>query len=181
MFNLNLPRSAWPKFVNIYRLLLHYLYICIKSLLHYLFLILYFCTLLSSIYIYIYGYALSVTSTFASWYVISIYLIYDLNFHFKQYIPCFARTGVEGNLGLYFADGSQDVILKTQHGFTMTVSVKLDKDGHSYFNADLWRKMSKCYELKAGNKILVRATQPGLINMDVYFPNIISRSRSDQG
>ena len=50
MFNLNLPRSAWPKFVNIYRLLLHYLYICIKSLLHYLFLILYFCTLLSSIY-----------------------------------------------------------------------------------------------------------------------------------
>ena len=60
----------------------------------------------------------------------------------------------------------------------MTVSVKLDKDGHSYFNADLWRKMSKCYELKAGNKILVRAPQPGLINMDVYFPNVISRSKS---
>lgn len=62
----------------------------------------------------------------------------------------------------------------------MTVSVKLDKDGHSYFNADLWRKMSKCYELKAGNKILVRAPQPGLINMDVYFPNVISRSKSDE-
>ena len=146
MFNLNLPRSAWPKFVNIYRLLLHYLYICIKSLLHYLFLILYFCTLLASIY----GYVLSVTPIFASCLVISIYLIYDLNFHFKQYIPCFARTGVEGNLGLYFADDSQDVILTTQHGFTMTVSVKHDKDVHSYFNGDLWRKMSKCYELKAG-------------------------------
>ena len=82
MFNLTLPRSAWPKFVNIYRVLLHldkrygatcsldveadfvppilgkftmycsfsYSHICIKSLLNYLFLILYFCTLLSSIY-----------------------------------------------------------------------------------------------------------------------------------
>ena len=102
MFNLNLPRSAWPKFVNIYRLFLHYLYIGIKSLLHYLFLILYFCTLLASIY----GYVLSVTPIFASCSVISIYLIYDLNFHFKQYIPCFARTGVEGNPGLYFVDNS---------------------------------------------------------------------------
>ena len=175
MFNLNLPRSAWPKFVNIYRLLLHYLYICIKSLLHYLFLVLYFCTLLSSIYWSI----LSVTPIFAFCFV--IYLIYDLNFHFKQYIPCFARTWVEGNLGLYFADDSQDVILTTQHGFTMTVSLKLDKDGHSYFNADLWRKMSKCYELKVGNEILVRALQPGLINMDVYFPNVTSRSKSDRG
>ena len=128
--------AAWPKFVNIYHLLLHYLYICIKSLLHYLFLILYFCTLLSSIYLSV----LSVTPIFASCSVISIYLIYDLNFHFKQYIPCFARTGVEGNLGLYFADDSEDVILTMQHGFTMAVSVKLDKYGHSYFNADLWRK-----------------------------------------
>ena len=125
-------------------------------MLHYLFLILYFCTLLASIY----GYVLSVTPIFASCSVISIYLIYDLNFHFKQYNPCFARTRVEGNLGLYFANDSQDVILTTQHGFTMTVSEKVDKDGHSYFNADLWRKMSKCYELKAGNKIIVRAPQP---------------------
>ena len=120
----------------------------------------------------IYGYVLAVTLIFASCSVISIYLIYDLNFHFKQYIPCFARTGVEGNLGLYFADDSQDVILTTQHGFIMTVSVILNKDGHSYFNANVWRKMSKCYELKAGNKILVRAPQPGLINMDVYFPKV---------
>ena len=129
----------------------------------------------------IYGYVLSVTPIFASCSVISIYLIYDLNFHFKQYIPCFARTGVEGNLGLYFVDDSMDVILTTQHGFTMTVSVKLDKDGHSYFDADLCRKMSKCYELKAVNKIQVRAPQPSLINMDVYFPNVISRSKSDRG
>lgn len=163
--------------MNIYRLLLHYLYICIKSLLHYLFLILYICTLLASIYRYV----LSVTPIFASCSVISIYLIYDLNFHFKQHIPCFARTGVEGNLGFYFPDDSQDVILTTQHGFTMTVSVTLDNDGHSYFNADLWRKMSKCYELKANKKILVRAPQPDLINMDVYFPNVISRSKSDRG
>ena len=39
----------------------------------------------------------------------------------------------------------------------MMVSVKLDKDGHSYFNVEFWRKMSKCYELKADNKILVHA------------------------
>ena len=153
MFNLNLPRSAWPKFVNIYRLLLHYPYICIKSLLHYLFLILYFCTLLASIY----GYVLSVTPIFASYSVILIYLLYDLNFHFKQYIPCFARIGVEGNIGLYFVDDSMDVILTMQHGFTMMVSIKLDKDGHSYFDVYLCRKMSKCYEMKAGNKILVHA------------------------
>ena len=63
----------------------------------------------------------------------------------------------------------------------MTVSVKHDKDGHSYFDAALWRKMSKSYELKAGNKILVHAPQLGLINMDVYFPNIINRSKSDRG
>ena len=149
---------------------LSYSHICIKSLLHYLFLIIYFCALLSSIY----SYVLPVTPIFASCSVISIYLIYDLNFHFKQYIPCYARTGVEGNLRLYFVDVSQDVILTMQHGFIMTVSVKLDKDGHSYFNADLWRKMSNCYELKSGNKILVRAPQPGLINMDVYYPNVIS-------
>jgi hypothetical protein len=127
----------------------------------------------------IYCSVLSVTHIFASCFVISIYLIYDLNFHFKQYIPCFARTRAEGNLGLYFVDDSMDAILTTQHGFTMTVSVKLDKDGHSYFDADLWRKISKFYELKAGNKILVRAPQPGLINMDVYFPNVISRSKYD--
>ena len=90
-------------------------------------------------FIYIYGSVLLVTPIFASCSVISIYLIYDLNFHFKQYIPCFARTGVEGNLGLYFIDDSMDVIWTTQHGFTMTVSVKIDKDGHSYFDADLWR------------------------------------------
>ena len=172
MFNLTLPRSAWPKFVNIYRLLLHldkrygatcildveadfppilgkfmmycsyiYSHICIQSLLHYVVLIIYFCTLLSAIY----SSVLSVPPIFAYFSVISIYLICDPHFHSKQYIPCFARRGVEGNLGLYFADDSQDVILTTQHGFTMTVSVKLNKDGHSYFNMDLWRKMSKCY------------------------------------
>jgi hypothetical protein len=27
----------------------------------------------------------------------------------------------------------------------------------------------------------VRAPQPGLINMDVYFPNVISWSKSDRG
>ena len=154
-----------------------YSHICIKSLLHYLFLIIYFCTLLSSIYWSV----LSVTPIFASCSIISIYLIYDFNFHFKQYIPCFARTGVEGNLGLYFVDDSMDVILTMQHGFTMTICIKLDKMATPIFDADLWRKMSKCYERKAGNKILVRPPQPGLTNMDVYFPNVISRSKSDRG
>ena len=148
-------RSRFPPILGKFMMYcsMSYSHICIKSLLHYLFLIIYFCTLLSSIYWSV----LSVNLIFASCSIISIYLIYDLNFHFKQYILCFARTWVEGSLGLYFVDDSMDVILTTQHGFTLTVSVKLDKDGHSYFNADLWRKMSKCYELKAGNKILVHA------------------------
>ena len=83
MFNLNLPQSAWPIFVNIYQLLLHLdkrygatcsldaeaeffsyirkiydvLFIQLHSYLHqifvtlsYLFLFIYFCTLLPSIY-----------------------------------------------------------------------------------------------------------------------------------
>ena len=112
---------------------LHQIFVTL-SIFNYLFL--YFAFISVSIY----GSVLSVTPIFASWSIISIYLIYHLNFHFKQYIPCFARIGVEGNLGLYFVDDSMDVILTMQHGFTMTVSVKLDKDGHSYFNADLWRK-----------------------------------------
>ena len=137
-----------------YTICCYIIYIFASNLCYIIYVLFYICVLCFHIYIYIYiyGSVLSVTPIFASCSVISIYLIYDLNFHFKQYIPCFARTGVEGNLGLYFADDSQDVILTTQHGFTMTVSVKLDKDGHSYFNADIWRKMSKCYELKAGIK-----------------------------
>jgi hypothetical protein len=74
-----------------------------------------------------------------------------------------------------------DVILTTQHGFTMTVGVKVDKDGHYYFDADLWRNFPKFYELKTLNKILARAPQSGQINMDVYFPSVISRPQSDRG
>jgi hypothetical protein len=143
-----------------------YSHICMKSWLHYLF-----------NYIFLY-FAFSYCSVLS---IIPIFACNDLNFHFPQYIPCFARTRVQGNLGLYFVDDSMDVILTTQHGFTMTVRVKVDKDGHSYFDADLWRKFSKFYELKAGSKILVRAPQSGQINMDVYFPSVISRPQSDRG
>ena len=137
-----------------------YSHICMKSWLHYLF-----------NYIFLY-FAFSYCSVLS---IIPIFPCNDLNFHFPQYNPCFARTRVQGNLGLYFVDDSMDVILITHHGFTMIVRVKVGKDGHSYFDANLWRKFSKFYVLKAFNKILVRAPHFGQINMDVYFPSVISR------
>ena len=142
-----------------------YSHICMKSWLHYLF-----------NYIFLY-FAFSYCSVL---WIIPIFACNDLNFHFLQYIPCFARTRVQGNLGLYLIDNSMDVILTTQHGFRMSVRVKIDKDSHSYFDADHWRKNSKFYELKAGNKILVRAPHSGQINMDVCFPSVISRPQPDQ-
>ena len=48
------------------------------------------------------------------------------------------------------------------------VSIKLDKDGHSYFNVDLWRKMSKCYELEA-DQCLIEVSVLSTFSMLVYY------------
>ena len=46
-------------------------------------------------------------------------------------------TTVTLNLGLDINEDSRDVILSTNHGFTIVVSVKIDEDCHSYFEEGL--------------------------------------------
>ena len=54
-----------------------------------------------------------------------------------------------------------DVILNTNHGFTIVASVRLDECGHSYFAKGLCTEISKFYVLKAGTKIALHIKGPG--------------------
>ena len=57
------------------------------------------------------------------------------------------------NFSLYIYHGSTNVILHTNHGFTIVATVRLDERGDSYFGAGFWKEISKFYVLKAGTKI----------------------------
>ena len=46
-----------------------------------------------------------------------------------------------------------DVILHTNHGFTIVATVRLDEHGDSYFGTGFWNEIAKFYVLKAGTKI----------------------------
>ena len=67
-----------------------------------------------------------------------------------------------------------DVILNTNHGFTIVASVRLDKRSHSNFGTGLWTEISKFYVLKAGTKIALHIKEPG---HEIYgnFPDDIIR------
>ena len=86
---------------------------------------------------------------------------------FLQYIPFFATTSVVHNLSLYIAEDYRDVILNTNHGFTIAASVKLDEHGHSYFGMGLWTEISKFYILKAGTKIALHIKE----HRHMIYPN----------
>ena len=64
-----------------------------------------------------------------------------------------ATTSVVHNLALYITEDCRDVILNTNHGFTIVASVRLDEHGHSYFGTGLCTEISKFYVVKAGTKI----------------------------
>ena len=57
------------------------------------------------------------------------------------------------NFSLYIDEGSKDVILYTNHGFTIVATVRLDERGDSYFGTGFWNEIAKFYVLKAGTKI----------------------------
>ena len=65
------------------------------------------------------------------------------------------------NFSLYIDEGSTDVILHTNHGFTIIATVLRDERGDSYFGAAFWKEISKFYVLKAGTIIALHIKEPG--------------------
>ena len=70
-----------------------------------------------------------------------------------------------------------NVILHTNHGFTIVATIRLDELGDSYFGVGFWKEISKFYVLKAGTKIGLHINGPG---HEVYanFPDKIIRPDS---
>ena len=65
------------------------------------------------------------------------------------------------NFSLYIHQGSTNVILHKNHGFTIVATVLLDERVDSYFGAGFWKEISKFYVLKAGTKIGLQIKGPG--------------------
>ena len=78
------------------------------------------------------------------------------------------------NFSLYIDQGSTDVILHINHGFTIVATVRLDERGDSYFGTGFWNEIAKFYVLKAGTKIAVHIEGP---HHEIYanFPDKIIR------
>ena len=93
---------------------------------------------------------------------------------FLQRIPCYATDYEVHNLSLYIDQDCTDVILHTNHGFTIVATVRLDERGDSYFGTGFWKEIAKFYVLKAGTKIALHIKGPG---HEIYanFPDKIIR------
>ena len=65
------------------------------------------------------------------------------------------------NFSLYIDQGCTDVILHTNHGFTIIATVRLDERGDSYFGTGFWKEISKFYVLKDDTKIALHIKGPG--------------------
>ena len=78
------------------------------------------------------------------------------------------------NFSLYIDQRSTNVILHTNHGFTIVATVRLDERGHSYFGTVFWKEIAKFYVLKADTKIALHIKGPG---HEIYanFPDKIIR------
>ena len=78
------------------------------------------------------------------------------------------------NFYLYIDEGSTDLILHTNHGFTIVATVRLGEHGDSYFGTGFWREFAKFYELQAGTGIALHIKGPG---HEIYanFPDKIIR------
>ena len=57
------------------------------------------------------------------------------------------------NLSLHINQDCRDVILNTNHGFTIVATVRLDEGRDSYFATGFWNEIAKFYVLKAGTKM----------------------------
>ena len=78
------------------------------------------------------------------------------------------------NFSLYIHQGSTDVILHRNHGFTIVATVRLDERGDSYFGTGFWNEIAKFYVLKAGTKIALHIKGHGH-EIDANFPDKIIR------
>ena len=78
------------------------------------------------------------------------------------------------NLSLYINQDCRDVILNTNHGFTIVATIRLDERGDSYFGTGHWKESSKFYVLKDGTKIALHIKEP---DHEIYanFPDDIIR------
>ena len=65
------------------------------------------------------------------------------------------------NLSLYIDQDCTDVILHTNHGFTIVATIRLDERGDPYFGIGFWKEISKFYVLKDGAKIALHIKWPG--------------------
>ena len=67
-----------------------------------------------------------------------------------------------------------DVILHTNHGFTIVATVRLDEHGDSCFGTGFWNEIANFYVLKVGTKIALHIKGPG---HEIYanFPDKIIR------
>ena len=65
------------------------------------------------------------------------------------------------NFSLYIHQGSTNVILHINHGFTIVATIRLGECGDSYFGTGFWNKIAKFYVLKAGTKIALHIKRPG--------------------
>ena len=98
---------------------------------------------------------LSIQPTFACYHIV------QQSYHFLQRVPFYATESVVHNLALYINQDCRDVILHTNHGFTIVATVLLDEHGDFYFGAGFWKEISKFYVLKAGTKIALHIKGPG--------------------
>ena len=87
---------------------------------------------------------------------------------------CYATKSVVHNHSLYINQDCRDVILNTNHGFTIVATVRLDEHGDSYIGTSLCKEISKFYVLKAGTIIALHIKECG---HEIYanFPDDIIR------
>ena len=90
-----------------------------------------------------------------------------------QDIPRYATDYVVHNFSLYIHQGSTNVILRTNHGFTIIATVRLDECGDSSFGTGFWNEIAKFYVLKVGTKIALHIKGPGHEIYGNFLDNII--------
>ena len=103
---------------------------------------------------------------------VTIFSLTILPFSAARYLLC--NRICSANLSLYINQDCRDVILHTNHGFTIVATVRLDERGDSYFGTGFWNEIAKFYVLKAGTKIALHIEGPG---HEIYanFPDKIIR------
>ena len=64
------------------------------------------------------------------------------------YNTSLAMQSVVHNLSIYITQDCRDVILNTNHGFTIVATIRLDERGDCYFGTGFWKEIPKFYVLR---------------------------------